>query len=239
MALKLVKWLRGRARAAVDWVYCVPSFFRRDSSDIQLIGDEHSGWVISVNPPPEVIYCAGVGLGISFEQELAKTCPRPVVVLDPSPTGIATVAKTDMRNIEFLPVGLAAHAGAIRFSLPKNPAEGSYSVVQDGIETTSFECCDLPSVMEREGDSHIDLLKMDIEGFEYDIVNRFLDEQVPVRQICVEFHEWLRPGQTIKTIARLYRAGYRIIHKRRGDYTFLLDDSHYALYERRYRPHAV
>jgi hypothetical protein len=43
------------------------------------------------------------------------------------------------------------------------------------ILVVSFECYDLSTIMSRNGDSHIDLLKMDIEGFEFDIVNQFLD----------------------------------------------------------------
>ena len=70
----------------------------------------------------------------------------------------------------------------------------------------------------------MDLLKMDIEGFEYDIVDGFLEERIPVRQLCVEFHPWLKPGRTVKTIAKLHKAGYRIIHKHRDDHTFVLKD---------------
>lgn len=168
---------------------------------------------------------------MSLELELAKITPQPVLVFDPSPTGIDTVSKiseTDTQNLTFLPVGLAAQTGAVKFSVPVDPDEGSYSVVQDGLDVVSFECLDLPTIMSRNGDSHIDLLKMDIEGFEFDIVNQFLDQNIPVRQLCVEFHRWHRPGQTLKTIARLYRAGYRIIYKRYGDFTFLLMESRYA-----------
>jgi FkbM family methyltransferase len=189
--------------------------------------------------PPRVAYCAGVGQGMSFELELAKMMPRPVLVFDPSPTGINTVAASDTHNLQFFPVGLAAHTGTLQFSVPKNPGEGSYSVVQNGVDVVSFECYDLPTIMSKNGDAAIDLLKMDIEGFEYDIIRQFLDQRIPVRQLCVEFHSWLRPGQTRKTIARLYRAGYRIIHKHRGDHTFLLDDSRYAKLQQDHRQKAM
>ncbi|HUZ96471.1 MAG TPA: FkbM family methyltransferase, partial [Edaphobacter sp.] len=125
----------------------------------------------------------------------------------------------------------------IKFSLPKVAGEGSYSVVQEGIETVCFECYNLSTIMSRNGDSCIDLLKMDIEGFEYDIVNQLLDQHIPVRQMCVEFHGWLRPHQTFRTIARLYKAGYRIIHKRRGDYTFLLKKPHHDRPQVSHRSH--
>jgi len=219
---RLVSWARNKTRIAVEHA------LRSSSSDVKRVGNDHSGWVINVSPTPVVVYCAGVGKDMTLELELAKMTTRPVLVFDPSPTGIKTIAESDTRNLKFLPVGLAAHTGVIQFSVPVDADEGSYSVVQDGVEVVSFECYDLPTIMSRNGDSYIDLLKMDIEGFEFDIVNQFLDQQIPVRQLCVEFHDWLRPGATLKTMARLYRAGYRIIYKRYGDYTFILKESRYA-----------
>ena len=154
-------------------------------------------------------------------------------------TGINTAAVTDTGNLQFFPIGLAAHAGMLQFSVPVDSNEGSYSVVQEGIDVVSFECYDLSTIMSRNGDSHIDLLKMDIEGFEFDIINQFLDQNIPVRQLCVEFHRWLRPGATLRTMARLYRAGYRIIYKQYGDYTFLLDESRYAKLRQSHSPQRV
>jgi len=222
-----VRWARSKARSAVDGFFCT------SSPDIRRVGDEHSGWVMNVNPTPQTAYCAGVGQGMSLELELARMMQKPVLVFDPSPTGINTVAKSDTRNMQFFPIGLAANAGWLKFSLPRVAGEGSYSVMQEGIETVSFECSNLSTIMSRNGDLCIDLLKMDIEGFEYDIVNQFLDQEIPVRQLCVEFHAWLEPNRTLKTIARLYKAGYRIIHKHRGDYTFLLDRSRYMELQRK------
>jgi FkbM family methyltransferase len=218
----LVKWARSKARVAVDSVFC------SSSPHVRLVGDKYSGWVIDLTSPPLVAYCAGVGKFMSFELELARIMSRPVLVFDPSPTGIDTVAASDTTNLKFFPIGLAAHTGSLQFSVPKRPTEGSYSIVQDGLDVVSFDCLDLPTIMSRNGDTSIDVLKMDIEGFEYDIIHQFLDRQIPIRQLCVEFHGWLRPGQTRSTILRLYRAGYRIIHKHRGDHTFLLKESRYA-----------
>jgi FkbM family methyltransferase len=218
--------LAGKARNTARLM--VERFLLSSSPDVKRVGDDDSGWVMDIANPPVVAYCAGVGQGMSLELALAKMMSRPVLVFDPSPTGINTVAKSDTRNLQFFPVGLAAHAGKIEFSVPVDAGEGSYSVVQDGVEVVSFDCYDLSTIMSKNGDTYIDLLKMDIEGFEFDIVNQILDERIPVRQLCVEFHRSLRPGATSRTIARLYRAGYRIIYKHYGDFTFLLDESRYA-----------
>lgn len=215
------RWLRAKARHAVDSLFC------SSSPDVRRVGDTDSGWVMCTRPQPVVCYCAGVGKGISFEQGLAKLTPRPVLVFDPSPTGIATIQNTDTANLRFFAVGMAAETGVVEFSLPKDPGEGSYSVARAGADKVSFECWSLQTIMQINGDSAIDLLKMDIEGFEYDIIDGFLRQHIPIRQLCVEFHPWLRPGRTWKIMAKLHQAGYRIIHKHRGDHTFLLSEPRY------------
>jgi FkbM family methyltransferase len=218
----LVPWARRKARVALDSLFC------SRSSYVRFVGDKSNHWVIDLSSIPSVVYCAGVGKHMGFELELAKIISRPVLVFDPSPTGIDTVAACDTTNLRFFPVGLAGRNGTVEFSVPSRPTEGSYSVVRPGLDVVSFECWDLPTIMQKNGDTAIDLLKMDIEGFEYDVIHQFLDRRIPVRQLCVEFHGWLRPGQTRKTIVRLYRAGYRIIHKNRGEHTFLLSASRFA-----------
>ena len=221
---KSKNWLRARAHHAVDALFC------SSSPDIRRVGDLDSGWVMRVQPSPQVCYCAGVGKEMTFERELGKIAGEPVLVFDPSPTGIATFEKSDTFNLRFFPVGLASDTGVVEFSVPSHPSEGSYSVLREGVEKVSFECWNLQKIMRTHGHVAIDLLKMDIEGFEYDIVDGFLEEGIPVRQLCVEFHPWLKPGRTLKTIAKLYKAGYRIIHKQRGDHTFVLKDSHAKRY---------
>jgi FkbM family methyltransferase len=215
-------WLRHRARVTVDRIFC------SSSADVQRVGDIDSGWVIKKSPAPVVVYCAGVGQGVSFELELAKTCPRPILVFDPSPTGMTTMAESDTHNIRFFPIGLAAKTGVIEFSLTEYVGQVSRSTSKSGFGKVSFDCWNLPTVMDNNGDTVIDLLKMDIEGFEYEIIDQFLDQRIPIRQLCVEFHPWLMPGRTFKTIARLYRAGYRIIYKHRGDHTFLLKEDRFS-----------
>lgn len=224
------RWLRAKARAAVDGLFC--------SSDpaVRRIGDEGSGWVIDTRWKPYVCYCAGVGKGITFEESVAEIAGKPVLVFDPSPTAMPTIARSELKNMNFFPVGLAAEKGTIEFSVPKDPGEGSFSVPREGLERVSFECWTLRSIMETNGDSAIDLLKMDIEGFEYDIVDQILTEPIPIRQLCVEFHPWLRPGRTWNTLWRLHRSGYRLIFKHRGDHTFLMKDDRYQAMLKRQPP---
>lgn len=226
--MTLNRWLRAQARATIDGLFCSSHYA------VRRIGDEGSGWVIDTRWKPYVCYCAGVGKGITFEEGVAQIAGKPVLVFDPSPTATPTIARSTLNNIEFFPVGLAAQDGTLEFSVPQDPGEGSFSVPRDGLERVTFECWTLRSIMQRNGDSAIDLLKMDIEGFEYDAVDQILTDRIPVRQMCVEFHPWLRPGRTWKTLWRLHQTGYRLIFKHRGDYTFLMKENRYkALLERK------
>lgn len=230
----LKRWFRAKARTTVDGFFC------SSSPDVKRFGDERTGWVIHTRPMPRVCYCAGVGNDMTFELELAKATERPVLVFDPSPTGIGTAERAEAGNLQFFPVGIAAETGTVEFSPPDDSGEGSYSVAREGKEKLSFECWSLAAIMHKNCDAAIDMLKMDIEGFEYDIVDGFLKDRIPVRQLCVEFHPWLRPGRTLKTIARLHRAGYRIIHKYRGDHTFLMKESRYRrMLQNRAKPSAA
>jgi hypothetical protein len=86
---------------------------------------------------------------------------------------------------------------------------------------------DLQSLMRQNGHSRIDLLKLDIEGSEYEIIDGFLSAAVPVAQLCVEFHHGMRtlPGirryQTIRAMFKLAMRGYKLLHVEGSNHTFL------------------
>ena len=175
------------------------------------------------------IISAGVGGDISFEIEMHKLTGAKIILLDPSPTGASTINNTpkdQMEGIVFLPFGLAANSGMRTFSLPKDKYEGSYSYDHGGMETVSFECRSIKDLMKEYKFTHVDLLKMDVEGFEWDILDEILKSQLNISQICVEFHNLhgrYRSGiQRYLTLLRMRFNGYKLIsHVGTGDHTFL------------------
>jgi hypothetical protein len=81
--------------------------------------------------------------------------------------------------------------------------------------------------MQENGWNHIDLLKMDIEGFEYAVIDDILAHRLDVRQICVEFHcdTQIRVSYTrlhvLRYVLRLIVAGYRLVHWTNSEFTFV------------------
>ncbi|TFY70718.1 hypothetical protein EVG20_g2297 [Dentipellis fragilis] len=72
----------------------------------------------------------------------------------------------------------------------------------------------IQSLMRMNGHAHIDVLKVDIEGWEFDTLRSFLgaaeDGTLPVGQMIIELHLWDRPFYDLLALwERLERAGMR------------------------------
>ena len=181
--------------------------------------------------PASRVLCAGAGHDISFEKTLIENYGCHVVLLDPSPTGIATVARAALpaESLTFLPVALADTDGELAFQEPADAEEGSFlSARAGGVATRRFPCKSLPTLMAEHNWPQIDLLKIDIEGAEYGVLRQIVERQLSVRQICVEFHHGpgfgRGAGETVRAILALRRAGYDLIHRVYWDHTFLRRD---------------
>jgi FkbM family methyltransferase len=81
--------------------------------------------------------------------------------------------------------------------------------------TQPVEMVTLAELCQRAGVDRIDLLKMDIEGAEIDLFEACSDEELQaVKQITVEFHEFLYPEQTepvAKILERMRRLGFWVL----------------------------
>ena len=75
--------------------------------------------------------------------------------------------------------------------------------------------------MSELGHDRIDLLKLDIEGAEYEVLDHVLSRNIPVGAICVEFHKTPSIEPMIETSRRLCEAGYEPIHVDGFDVTFV------------------
>lgn len=176
--------------------------------------DFSRGWVIS----------GGAGNDISFELELIHRFRAKVHLFDPSPTGAATVRRMKPHsNLWFHPFGLAGRDGNMSFGLPKVTQEGSYRVAQGTNEDVDFPCRRLSSWLREQQLDEISLLKLDIEGFEYEVLPDVIAAGFRPHQIAVEFHHFMEGFSRLDTLMAvwtLHAAGYRISAKHRQDYLF-------------------
>ena len=177
-----------------------------------------------------IVYSGGVGRDLSFDRALVERFGCAVVLFDGTPTGQETMAlpENQIPQFKYNPVALAGQCGKLTLTPPESNVEGSWSLRAKSAATVEVPCVDLATLMERNGHDHIDLLKIDIEGAEYGVIDDFLKRRLPIRQVLVEFHhgffpESIRPSQTIRAIVKMKLGGYRLIHVDVSNHTFLRD----------------
>ena len=100
---------------------------------------------------------------------------------------------------------------------PENPAHVSYSMLQKQVHHgagVTLLVKRLRTIAQALGHTTIDVLKLDIEGSEYDVIPDVLDsDEIRINQILIEFHHRF-PGvgveKTQQAIAQLNHHGYQL-----------------------------
>ena len=174
-----------------------------------------------------VVYSFGIGEDLSFSKSILDRFDAEIFAYDPTPKSIEYVHNSEILNndrFHFYPFGLSDKLERVMFFLPQNDewVSGSSVITKDkkekGIEV---EMRDLYSLMVKNGHDHIDLLKMDIEGSEFKVVDsleRLVSQGgvIPdIKQICIEVHDrYFDEGYEMLTgfITKLRTMGYELVN---------------------------
>jgi FkbM family methyltransferase len=181
-----------------------------------------------------VVYSVGVGDDISFELSLIRSFGLPTLfAFDPTPSSIKWLSRQSVpEGFRLLPYAIADYDGTAKFFPHDNPDFIAHSLIsrpQTAAQAVEVQVRTLPSVMRELGHDHIDLLKLDIEGAEYDVIENLTRAKIDVRQLLVEFHhhdrhtDGMSAERTRQAVRKLNRAGFRIFHMtaRGEEFSFL------------------
>ena len=189
--------------------------------DIECVVD--GGWAYDASLLGEfsIVYSLGVGDNIDFDLALIKRCQSNVYAFDPTPSSQSFVGQDDRpRQFHFQAWAAAGDDGTLtlypRVLRGGKLSEMMYTLVPEhssgdsGVEVPAYT---VATLVEKLGHSRIDLLKMDIEGAEYDVLDDLLESSIRPGQLLVEFHHrFVENGlqRTADVIARLQSEGYRM-----------------------------
>jgi len=185
--------------------------------------------------PNSIIYSAGVGSDITFEHALVQRFGCNVILIDPSPTGAKTMelAQNKIPQFKFMPIALSGRSGKLTLAPPLDSEGDSWFASKEAAGSLEVTCEDLASLMQRNEHSQIDLLKLDIEGCEYEVIESILKRRLPIGQIAVEFHHGILPGftrgQTIQSMLKLLKRGYALVDQTGANHTFVARGSNRPL----------
>lgn len=183
-------------------------------------GSDYGGWVICPEnlSKTSIIYSFGVGEDTSWDEELIAEYGVKVFGFDPTPKSATYVQKRNLHNFTFFQIGVADHDGLFKFYPPKNLSHVSCSIfkqqdLQD--EPILVKMMTLDAIMKQLGHEKIDILKMDIEGAEYGVIEDIIKKSIFPQQILVEFHHRFSPfsiADTKRAIRDLIHNGYEVFY---------------------------
>ena len=164
-----------------------------------------------------ICYCAGAGEDISFDLELIKKFRCKVFIFDPTPRAkkhyeelvlrtnkgekmaigspsqsLYYSIKPDELNLCFFyPFGLWSEDKILKFFPPKSSEHISHSLtnLHKTVEYIEVECKKVSNIMSLLGHQTINLLKLDIVGAEYEVIDSLIKDKIFPEILLIEFDE--------------------------------------------------
>ncbi|HEX6458838.1 MAG TPA: FkbM family methyltransferase [Thermoleophilaceae bacterium] len=220
-----------RIRASLRW-----RLFSRRITRLQLepspwpivyLGSGYGGYGIpdGVITPDWTCYCIGTGRDITFDLALIDRYGCEVFACDPAPEAEPYVreAAAGVERFSFLPVAVGPQDGTSRLYRSADPAHMALSTgdLEGTGETVEVPMRSLPSLMREFGHERIDLIKLAVEGLEYELLESIKPAELGARVLLVEF-TWSRPAAAaFKATEALRAQGYLPVYRNVSDVTFV------------------
>jgi FkbM family methyltransferase len=173
---------------------------------------------------------------------LNKYSNSVIFAYDPTPKSINWVKNQNLpNNFNFFPYGISNKTEESIMYMPKNKNRSSGSLFltdqksKDDKKMVKMKC--LEEIIQENGHKYIDILKMDIEGSEFTVIENINFSGIKFGQIVIEFHaRFFNNGKQLlkKTIKILKRNGYYCFAKSNGnEYSFInksvIKNRHFAI----------
>ena len=159
--------------------------------------------------PASVVYSFGVGDNVAWDLELIRQFGCTVHAFDPTPASVAWVRGQALpQEFVFHELGLSNFNGELSFYPPRKAGSTHFSQERRGgllsrQPSVLAPVGRLTTIMQSLGHQRLDVLKLDIEGSEFDAVPDILASGIEIEQLLVEIHYHFH--------SRSFRAGLAVI----------------------------
>ncbi len=208
-------------------------------SEYLRLGSKYGGWWIDcriLSGQPIMIDC-GLGEDLSFPTAFLSRFGGRVIGVEPNPRSLAYCDKYVSDSMRILPKAFWSDSGnVLNFHLPRaqeqlpKGADGVSGSILDshvyaGGGTITVETISFSDVLQQEQIDECDVLKMDIEGAEYEVLNSLCGsgEISRTKQLLVEFHHGVtnyKVSDTYQMISTLASKRFDLIHTEGRNYIF-------------------
>lgn len=187
-----------------EWHYDLPYFWmiykptwncaaRERVGDIFDGGKWHCNVQAMAKQPDCVVYSLGSSAVVGYESEISQRTACQIHVFDPTNT-VEQMTPLLPQGAVFHPVGISGHSGTL------------------DMHGKTYRVEPLELLMRNLGHSRLTVLKMDIEGNEYDAIEALAKSGVlstSIDELLVEFH-WKGTNATMRAFDHILSAGFRI-----------------------------
>jgi len=187
----------------------------------ETFGNKGVAWTIYSKDIDEnsIVYSFGVGYDISFDLALINKFDLKLFAFDPTPKSVEWINNQKLpKQFVLKNIGLADYDGKAKFNPPENPEHVSATMLdrpKTKDDAYKVDVKTLISITNELQHKHIDILKIDIEGIEYRVIDNIITTNILPSQILIEFHHRFKNigiQHTKKAVNKLREAGYLVFH---------------------------
>lgn len=209
-------------------------------------GSNYGSWFLPEDAINEnsIVYSFGVGEDISFDVDIINRYNPFLYLFDPTPRAKSFFDKMKILSevndsyydevqrynyllnkkifdkTNFNKYGLSNVCKNVKMYFPTNEAHVSLSEFENGKSNVGIflDLKDLKTIMEEKNHSKIDVLKMDIEGSEFDVIDFILENNIDIKHLLIEFHNI---GKDIYSFYYKLNEFYTLSYIHMNDYGFI------------------
>lgn len=160
------------------------------------------------------VYSFGIGNDVTFDLGVIKRYGCQVHGFDPTPRCREWVLLQALpEQFVFHSFGLSEVDSLIGFQSPDREEHVSFSRAKNSSMDLALPVKRLSTVMNELGHAHIDVLKLDIEGFEYAALTDMIQSRIYPKVLAVEFHHQMygyADDATNVAVQALRAAGFKL-----------------------------
>jgi FkbM family methyltransferase len=174
----------------------------------------------------------GVGDSPDFSAELARVFRARCLVVDPTRKHTHALRAWCERhpNFEYLCAALGSQSGQVEFFESRRDESGSTFPTHRNVAAGDVDAYEVAVVtiddLVRQAGGHVDILKMDVEGAEFEVLERASSDALSrIDQLLVEFHDGTIPEFSRRDRERAMRpliaSGFTAVEYNGRDVLFL------------------
>lgn len=218
-----------RANRLGMWMVSLAWRLDRPSDPVRRFGTRVGGWILPVERLAKggVCYCAGVGEDSSLEEDLLRQTECVLWSFDPTRESAAHVAtrQFDSARFQFVQTGIGDNTGQSRFFQHPDPQMlPAYSAANIWNTSSYIEApsTTVSALMDQFGHERLTLLKLSIEGAEWNVLRHLLDKETrEVDILCVLFSQPAAFWRISSAVRELRRHGFRYLCHDQWKFTFV------------------